>query len=70
MKNRWLLQDSKVLVRDQEGKRGINAHFYFFRTGLKYHFSNKFIQDNLRKIFFVYCDLNFCKRCFVAHVFL
>ena len=30
MKDWWLLQDSKVLVRDQEGKNEINAYSYFY----------------------------------------
>ena len=69
--NRRLLQDSKVLVRDQEGKWGINAHSYIFGTWLKYLlFSKKNYSRYFNKIVFLYCDLNFCKRCFLAFVFL
>ena len=46
MKNRC-----KVLIRDQEGKRGINAHSYFWNMTKMPLFLNKFIQNTLRNIF-------------------
>ena len=47
VKNKSLLQDSKVLVRDQEDKREINAHSHFFGNMTKIPF---FFKKKLFKI--------------------